>query len=428
MKFSEKKLNVKSILIITVILPALVIAVSSVAIYITAKSVQPGSTLDMSLLEVKEEMLPETNEEALTALEGYIESAITSGKLKFSGATTVSIDEITCDKTEVKEILSFASSSIAGKMAERYETNTIKYGEDASSLRDILPGSVPSEFTAEISSGIVTLTLDYDSVFSNMYFISDDKTAVSLFIKENESVFSAINEKFVPLSVKYILTGEEMSGEIISLSVVRTYGYSSYISFVNTLLPIGTTPLGFIVTFTENYGFSFAGIEIEEDSVTFGKGDYDTLTVTPYVEENLSEDEYSLEFISSDDSVVSVDENGQITALKEHPKPVKITVKLQYLGKTFTDSCDVYVVTPVETVRISDTGLSMKTGEIYILEATVSPDDATIKTVDFISSDESVAKVNSSGEITAVGVGTATVYAYSLQGFVATECAVTVTQ
>ena len=46
MKLSEKKLNVKSILLITVILPVFVIVISSVAIYITAKSVQPGSTLD----------------------------------------------------------------------------------------------------------------------------------------------------------------------------------------------------------------------------------------------------------------------------------------------------------------------------------------------------------------------------------------------
>ncbi len=428
MKLSEKRLNVKSILIITVLLPVFVIIVSSAAIVITAKSVQPGSTLDMSLIEKTEKTLPGTNEEALQILTGLTESAVTGGRLKYSSETSVSISEISCAENDaVAKILSFASSSFQGKMAERYEKNEIKYGEDASALRDILPGRAPDENTYESENGRFTLTLTYNSVFNNMYFLSDDKTAVELFIKENESVFSAINKKFIPVKVEYILTGEEKSDEMLSLCISRTYNFSSNISFVNTLSQIGSMPLNMSLTFNEKYNFSYAGIKIEEDTVTFGEGDYDTLTVIPFTEANISEDEYSLSFISSDESVVTVDENGQITALKEHTEPVIITVELSYLGKTFTDSCRVFVVTPVETVKISDTEIFLKNGESHSLEATVLPDDATIKSIDFVSSDESIVKISSQGEITAVASGTATVYAYSVQGYIATECTVTVT-
>lgn len=428
MKLSEKKLNVKSILLITVILPVFVIVISSVAIYITAKSVQPGSTLDASLLEEKkEEQIPDADE-ALERFSALINDAVTSGRLKYSKSTTASIDEITCERAEVQEIISFAASSVETKMQEKYEGKTIKYGEDASALISIIPNGIPSGFTAEYTDGKLSLTLEFGSVFGNMYFLGDDKTAISMFIKENESVFSAINEKIVPEGIKYILTADEKTQEIISLSVERTYNYSSHISFKNTLSAIGSMPFGMKITFSENYGFSFAGIRIEEDTVTFSEGGYDTLTVTPFVEENLSENEYSLRFISSDTDVVSVDENGQVTALKESEKPVTVTVELSYLGKVFSDSCEVYVVTPVETVRVSETALNMKKGDVRTITASVTPDDATVKTVDFLSSDKNVVTVNEKGEITAIGAGTATLYAYSVQGLIAAECTVTVTE
>ena len=53
--------------------------------------------------------------------------------------------------------------------------------------------------------------------------------------------------------------------------------------------------------------------------------------------------EYTVEFISSMDDVVSVDEMGYIKGLKNTDVPTTITVKLNYLGETFTDTCIVYV-------------------------------------------------------------------------------------
>lgn len=427
MKLSEKKLNTKSIIIITILLPILVMLVSSIAIYITAKSVQPGSVLDASLLSKEEYALPQENEEALAYLDEYIEKAVGSGILKYSGSTSVNIDKTVCENTHVAEIFSFAASSISGKMNEKYESKQIKYGEDATALKGLLPGSAPSDFTAEISGDDINLILNYGNVFSNMYFINDDKTAVRLFIKENEGVFSAINEKFIPTSVKFVLTADKKTEEIKSLSIVRSYDYSANIAFKNTLASIGTTSLEMSFTISDNYSFSFAGIKIQQEIMTFDKDGYDSLSVTPYTEENLGENEYSLEFVSSDDSVATVDENGQVTAVKESDKPVTITVKLEYLGREFTDSCLVYVVKKVETVKISETAKTLKEGEKFTLTGVVSPDDATIKDLGFLSSDESIVTVSDSGEVTAVAKGNAIVTVYSKQGYVASECAIIVT-
>lgn len=428
MKLSEKKLNIKSIILITVILPVIVILVSSVAIYFTAKSVQPGSVFDTSVLEKTEQEIPQTNEEALSMLTSLVTDAVNSNILKFSGNTNVEIQDITCKNENIGEIFSFLSGSFSSHLASFYEPSNIKYGEDASLILKLLPESVPDSFTADITDGILTLELTFEKVFKNMYFSGTDKTAVMMFSKENESVFSCAGESLIPGTVKYALTADTTKNRIVSFSVNRSYTYSSTVTFVNTLQNIGTTTLSMKPVFTEKYDFSFAGIEIEEEIKTLDKNGYDTLTVTPFTEAELSEDEFSLKFISSDPTVAAVDENGQVTAVKESDKTVVITVELQYLGKTFTDTCLIYVVKEVEKITVSDTELSLKTGGSAVLTAEVSPADATIKTVNFHSSDENVVKVNSEGEITAISGGTATVTAYSEQGFIAAECTVTVTE
>ncbi len=432
MKLTEKKLSIKSILLITVILPVIVILASSVAIYITAKSVQPQDTFDMSLLSDTEkavEAVPSTAKGAAELFETLITDAVNSGVLKYSGSTPVTIDSIECDNKAVQDVLMFASSSFSSEFSEMYEARDIKYGEDASLLLSLLPGSTPSSFEAEISEdGRFSLSLNYTNVFSNMYFIGDDTAAVNTFITENTGVFSAINQRFIPEKCVYTLTCDSVTGEISSLDIGRTYDFSANIAFQNTLSAIGSTPLEMKLTFTDCFSLSYAGIKIAEDIMTLDKNGYNTLTVTPFTEENLAEDEFSLEFISSDPSVATVDENGQVEAVKESEAPVEISVKLTYLGKTFSDTCKVYVVTEVERVNISETELTLNKGDTHSLSAEIKPDDATIKTVIFVSSDENVVTVDENGLVTATGEGTAEITAVSSQGALAATCKVTVTK
>ena len=56
-----------------------------------------------------------------------------------------------------------------------------------------------------------------------------------------------------------------------------------------------------------------------------------------------NDSEYKVEFSSSVEDIASVDEMGYIKGLKNCDVPTIITVKLNYLGETFTDTCVVYV-------------------------------------------------------------------------------------
>ena len=53
---------------------------------------------------------------------------------------------------------------------------------------------------------------------------------------------------------------------------------------------------------------------------------------------------FTVEFISSDESIATVDEIGMVEAVKVSDEPVTVTVKLHYRGKVYEDTCLVHVI------------------------------------------------------------------------------------
>ena len=80
----------------------------------------------------------------------------------------------------------------------------------------------------------------------------------------------------------------------------------------------------------------------------------------------------------------------------------------------------------VSGISLNKTSTSIEKGNTETLTATISPDEATDKSVTWTSSDPSVATVDASGVVTAVAAGEATITAEASNGLTAT-CTVTVT-
>lgn len=138
-----------------------------------------------------------------------------------------------------------------------------------------------------------------------------------------------------------------------------------------------------------------------------------------------------LTFESLDKTIVTVDANGVVTGLVQSSYPKTAVVQVSYKFKYDADSnaengeeevdlvsasCQVTVTKiPVESVVIEnevDT-VTLKINDTYTLKSHVLPTNATDTTVSYKSSDKDVAKVSSSGVITATGIGEATITAYA---------------
>ena len=97
-------------------------------------------------------------------------------------------------------------------------------------------------------------------------------------------------------------------------------------------------------------------------------------------------------------------------------------------SKEFTLSIDKPVVIPVTGVKLDKTSLTLQETDSATLIATVDPDNATNKNVNWESSDTSIATVDASGKVTAISAGNATITAAAADGSgKSASCSVTVT-
>lgn len=122
-------------------------------------------------------------------------------------------------------------------------------------------------------------------------------------------------------------------------------------------------------------------------------------------------------FTSSDDSIVTVDENGNIVAKKDGTAEITLT-----MGSV---SAKITVVVknkdiPVEKITFGETDVTVIKGSNYELSWTISPKYPTNSTLTFESSNKKVATVDKNGVITGVAEGTATITAKAASGVKAT--------
>ena len=94
--------------------------------------------------------------------------------------------------------------------------------------------------------------------------------------------------------------------------------------------------------------------------------------------------------------------------------------------KTYDVNTTIYATLPVAGITLDKTTLSLYVNDTETLAATVTPDTAS-KVLNWSSSDDTVATVDQNGKVTAVGKGTATITAASIDGSgVQAICTVTV--
>lgn len=132
-----------------------------------------------------------------------------------------------------------------------------------------------------------------------------------------------------------------------------------------------------------------------------------------------------LVYTSSNENVATVDNKGNVTALTDGTTVITATTTD---GSNISKSITVCVTSTVDTtgVKVNPATVNMVVGGTQAITTTVEPATATNKAVTYQSMDTSVATVNDSGVITAVGRGTTQVVVTSVANSMV-QSAVTVT-
>ena len=131
-----------------------------------------------------------------------------------------------------------------------------------------------------------------------------------------------------------------------------------------------------------------------------------------------------LTYTSSDPSVASVDNNGNITALSSGKTVINIRSTDQSEKEL---RVEINVTNPVKSIKFEKDSYELTVGEKLLLTVSILPNDADNKDVIFESSNEDIVRINSRGKITAVQEGSAFITVYSKENSEVTDnCIITI--
>ena len=146
------------------------------------------------------------------------------------------------------------------------------------------------------------------------------------------------------------------------------------------------------------------GLAIDQDDFTMTRGTSDKLTVTATPEAALAGK--TVTWSSTDDSVVKVDQEGNIEATAVG------TATITASCEEFSDSVTITVNAPLTGITLNTQETSIKKGDTADLDVIYTPEDTTDdKTVTWTSSDDEIATVDENGVVTALKDGETTITA-----------------
>ena len=139
-------------------------------------------------------------------------------------------------------------------------------------------------------------------------------------------------------------------------------------------------------------------INLSIDNTTINKNETAKLQIEILPQEAK---EQKITFSSSDPNIISVDENGNVFAITSGT--ATITAKA---SNGVSSSITLNVYSKVEDIKLDINNLILQEGENYNLIATIYPEDANNKKINYKTENEEIAAINQDGKITAIREGT----------------------
>ncbi len=214
-----------------------------------------------------------------------------------------------------------------------------------------------------------------------------------------------------------------LTDQISLLRFETKNAFSADLGMTGAYEPMGTVTVTANAADRVNWKFTWPSVKLDKHETTVELGSNEVLKAKLTCDDPAG---HSVTWTSSDESVLTVDEEGYLHTKKVYGDST-VTATLTFNGKEYSDSCLVHVGVPAEGVDLSKGKLSLKTGETALLEAKFNPKDTTNTKCYWYSEDPSVARVNGNGAVTAVAPGKTVIYIITDDGNYYSSCKTEVT-
>ena len=157
-----------------------------------------------------------------------------------------------------------------------------------------------------------------------------------------------------------------------------------------------------------NIDMSATGVHVSTDALELKEAESAQVSaaIAPYYAKG------EIVFTSEDETVATVDEKGNVTAVKAGETKIKVSVKDSdvYAEISVKVNGEPVVEKPITGVSVKADKSELKVGETAKLTAAITPEDTTdSKDLKYESSDKAVAEVSDAGVVTAKAAGKATI-------------------
>ncbi len=403
---------------------------------------------------------PEDEAAAIDFLNKSVKTAVES-KPKLDSADNFDVNTETFEisgSAELKTAMLYAVDAFDEQLDSNFESVSTSFGEEIAdkvnipkiSVEDVVDFDCEYEYyscpscgensdvkyeNCEKCGGVNEYVLKYHDEYTVTIIVAANENtlggnfrqrtneeALALCGDELDSVVNVNNLNINYKELKVVFKVQRLSNKLTYLSYQKNMAVDAAVEFTGKYASVGEVSTTFEIVENKNYSFTWPGIELSSSEMTVEPGGTNNLLATLTCTEPKA---CVVKWESSDESIVTVDEEGYFDAGKNAGK-AKIIASFEFNGETYTDECVITVQYSVESSKINKKNLSLNVGETGQLVTTVSPSKATVQTVKWYSENENIATVDENGVVTAKQAGTVVVYSLTDDGYFKSSCEVTV--
>lgn len=191
----------------------------------------------------------------------------------------------------------------------------------------------------------------------------------------------------------------------------------TYVSNWNATITCTTTDWWYTATCRVTCYIAVTWVALDNHSLIISPGSTSQLTATVSPSDATNK---NIIWTSSNEEIATVDKTWLVT----HVWIWNCTITVTTEDWLHTDTCSVQCIIPVTWVTLNKTSWEVSPWSTLQLTATITPSDATIKTVTWTSSNTSIATVNSSWVVTYVADWSCTITCTTVQWGKTATCAI----